>query len=182
MDNPLEILKYVIPAIVAAGASYLTLMQFLNKEEQKRRNEIILGNQKLVTPLRLQAYERVILFLERISPESMIIRIKEPSMNSQQLHVALLNAIRKEFEHNLSQQIYMTDEAWEAVKSTKESISQLVNVASSRVSPNDSAMVLSKNIIDMFGSIDESPIERAITKIKSEVIVLLGVPISEPEQ
>ena len=182
MDSIIEVAKYVIPALIVFGAAYFTLLLVLQKDEQKRKVEVILGNQKLVTPIRLQAYERVVLYLERIAPESLVIRTKEPNMTNKQLHLALLNTIRTEFEHNLSQQIYMTNESWLALKMAKESVSQLVNVAASRVVPEEPAIILTKTIIDMYSSIEEPPINSAVNLIKKEVIHLLGVPYTETEE
>jgi hypothetical protein len=75
---------------------------------------------KTVTPIRLQAYERVALFLERINPNSLVMRMHKPGMSARQLQSDLLQIVRAEFEHNMAQQIYMSPAAWKAIRAAKE--------------------------------------------------------------
>lgn len=169
MELILELAKYVLPAAVVFATSYFMLRAFLEKEERKKLLEINLGNQKITTPLRLQAYERVILFLERISPDSLVIRTQTPGMTCKEHQSAMLAAIRSEYEHNLSQQVYISAQAWEGVRNAKESITKLINAASMRMQPESTAMDLSKTIFEMYISVDESPTVAAISVIKNEV-------------
>jgi hypothetical protein len=173
MNTFLEILKISIPALVVLAASYYTLDRYLRQETENRKNEQNKENQKITVPLKLQAYERIILFLERISPESMLLRIQQPKMNVAQMQKALLLTIRAEYEHNLSQQIYVSNEAWELVKATKENLIKLVNLASGNLRPDDSAMELSKRLVDVFASLEHSPIQASINKIKIEAAEIL---------
>ena len=169
MEPTLEILKYTIPALLVLLAAYSIIRSMLKRDQDIRRTEIIMGNQKIITPLRLQAYERAVMFLERISPESLIMRVRSSNMTARQLQTALLSTIRQEYEHNLSQQIYMSPEAWESLRNSKESIVQLINVAASRVKAEDSAIKLSTHIIEMHKKAEESPIENGINFIKREI-------------
>lgn len=173
MNTFLEILKISIPALVVLAASYYTLDRYLRQETENRKNEQNKENQKITVPLKLQAYERIILFLERISPESMLLRIQQPKMNVAQMQKALLLTIRAEYEHNLSQQIYVSNDAWELVKATKENLIKLVNLASGNLRPDDSAMELSKRLVDVFASLEQSPIQASINKIKIEAAEIL---------
>ncbi len=111
----------------------------------------------------------MILFLERISPDSLVIRVARPKMTTAQMQKALLSAIRKEFEHNMSQQIYVSGETWEAVKTAKESVIKLINTAASKQNYNSPANIYSSIIIKMYASIDDSPTEMAINMLKDEV-------------
>lgn len=104
----LEIIKYTLPAAIVFLTAYFLIMALIKNDQDKRKHEIILQNQKTVTPIRLQAYERIILFLERISLESLIMRTNKKGISSKELQASMLNTIRSEFEHNLSQQIYLT--------------------------------------------------------------------------
>ncbi|MBR2888122.1 MAG: hypothetical protein IKB95_07830, partial [Bacteroidales bacterium] len=114
-----ELLKYLLPALIVLACTYLTIRQFLIREEQKQRLDLAMGNQKIITPLRLAAFERIILFLERIHPSNLLIRVQDPGMSAKDFQRALLTTIRAEYEHNMSQQIYISDESWEAVKTAK---------------------------------------------------------------
>ncbi len=168
MDNLLEILKYTVPAIVAVAGSILVVKAFIDKETSIQKHEYVLRNQKIMTPVILQAYERVIMFLERISPANLISRVQEPGMTVHQLQLTMLKQIRAEYEHNISQQIYVTGETWELVRSSKESLIRLVNVAAGDMDKNAAAFDLTKAILDVYLKVENPPIEVAITKIKNE--------------
>ena len=82
---------------------------------------------KVVTPIRLQAYERMALYLERISPNSLILRTFRPGMDIKALQTAMTKSIRDEWEHNLSQQVYLTTESWNRIREAKEEMINLIN-------------------------------------------------------
>jgi len=169
MEEYLDILKYILPALIVLVSNYFIIKTFFDKDATKRRFELKYNNQKLISPVRLQAYERMILFLERISPDSLVVRTARPKMTTAQMQKALLGAVRKEFEHNMSQQIYISVETWEAVKAAKESIIKLINTAASKQNASSPANVFSSIVIKMYASIEESPTETAINMLKDEV-------------
>lgn len=169
MNSFVQVLSFTVPALIVGLIAYLVLRAMLKKDKDSRRADIIVGNQKIITPLRLQAYERVVMFLERIHPESLAVRINEPGMSVQVMHGALLKAIRKEYEHNLSQQIYMSTEVWEVIRNTKESMVQLVNVTVSRLNKQDPAIKLVTMLIDTYSQADDQPIEKSLRFIKKEI-------------
>jgi hypothetical protein len=119
--------------------------------------------------MRLQAYERLILFLERISPESILVRVNKKGMLASDFQNSLLGNIRAEWEHNLSQQLYVSKEAWELVKNAKENIISLINISSEKVAPNDSSFELSRKILETFSELDANPTTIAIDFLKKEV-------------
>jgi putative sterol carrier protein len=168
----LEILKITIPSLIVFITAYYVLKTVLQKENENRKVQIILQNQKIITPIRLQAYERVILFLERISPNSIIMRLQTPNMTVQQLQKEMLITIRSEFEHNLSQQLYLSIDAWEQVKIAKEKTIKLINSAAEECSPTDLAIKLSQNIFEKLIEMEKSPTQEAINFIKEEIKTL----------
>jgi hypothetical protein len=125
--------------------------------------------QKILLPLRLQAFERIILFLERISPENLIMRITRPEMSAIQLQSELVKVIREEFEYNLSQQIYISATGWELVKNAKEETIRLINVASGKVAENASSGDLVRAILNHSMEIENLPVNAAIDDVKKEV-------------
>ncbi len=169
MEVTLEILKYTLPALIVFVTAFLILRAMIKNDEQKRNLEISLASQKTILPLRLQAYERITMFLERISPESIIIRANQPNMTAQQLHNELISTIRAEFDHNLSQQVYISHEAWEMVKKARAGTVQLINNASEQVKPDASSFTLSKKILEMVMELNTTPISPALIFIKKEV-------------
>ena len=125
--------------------------------------------QKILLPLRLQAYERIVLYLERISPENLMMRIAKPEMTALQLQAELVKVIREEFEYNLSQQIYISASAWELVRNAKEETIRLINVASGKVAENASSGDLVKSILDLSMETEKLPVNAAIDAVKKEV-------------
>ena len=168
-DSLLNVLMYTVPSLVVLATAYLILRTFIDREVTKSRMELKLNNAKLITPIRLQAYERLVLFLERITPESLFIRIYKPGMTTELMHKSLLQIIRNEYEHNLSQQVYVSDDAWEAVKSAKESILRLINTAASSSRAKINAQEFSKLVMEAYNSVDGNPTENAIGLIKAEI-------------
>ena len=149
----LEILKYILPSLVVFATAYFLIKQFIESEhrnkliEMKMNNQAV--NQKFVTPIRLQAYERVILLLERISPNSLILRENIPGMTVMQLQSTLVKAIRDEYEHNLSQQVYISKQAWELVKTSKDEMVKLINEAAANIDSNAPSTELARVVFDI---------------------------------
>ncbi len=121
-----QIAAYTIPALVAGGVAYAVLNSFLNKEDSRRRYELIKENQKQALPLRLQAYERIVLFLERINPVQLLLRVPHNNLDPQSYATLLSHTIQTEYEHNITQQIYLSNEAWENILKARNSVITLI--------------------------------------------------------
>jgi hypothetical protein len=169
MTGVLEISKYILPSLVVFATAYFVIKAFFKRDDQKRKQELFLVNQKEIIPIRLQAYERLVIFLERIHPESLIVRENVAGLNNQQLQQKLIVAIRTEFEHNLSQQVYISADLWVQIKSTKESIIQLINSEALQLLPTDSSLGLSKAVIESHMQIQNSQIDKTIVALKNEI-------------
>ena len=165
----LEILKYTIPALIVFLTAYFILRESLKKEKERGKFEIVLQNQKIALPIRLQAYERLTLFLERITPDSLIIRTNQPGMTSAQLHHHMLKTIRAEYEHNLSQQIYVSQEAWELVKNARAGVIKLINSSADKIKPKEPANKLSNLIFERIMEVEKHPTQIAINYLKEEL-------------
>ncbi len=164
-----EILMVTLPALIVMFTAVYMMNKHSKKEENLKRIELAVNNRKIVTPLRFQAYERLILFLERITPNSIILRLQTPNMTSEQLHKEILELIRAEYEHNLSQQLYVSSESWEKVRSAKELTIQLINNAANKVKPTDNALELSREIFDRLIEKEKAPTHAAIESLKKEI-------------
>ena len=169
METFLEILKITIPALLVMLTAWLVIRNMLRDDQERRRQDLLLQTVKTLTPVRLQAYERVVLFLERISPESLIIRTARPEMTAQQLQAALVTAVRSEYEHNLSQQIYVSSELWVSIKDAYENVIQLINTCASQCQAEESAAKLATMIIKLYDSVDETALDVAMQVLKDEV-------------
>lgn len=165
----IDVLLYIIPALLVIGVTYLLIKNFLDRDYKLKLIETKQASQKDMLPLRLQSYERLVLFLERISPPSLLMRVNRPQMSSAQLHSELLTTIRTEFEHNLSQQIYMSNRAWENVKLAKEDVIKIINTAAEKTGPGNSALSLSAEIFEEMLRNEAMPAQKAIDFLKNEV-------------
>ncbi len=168
MDSIFEILKLILPAGIVFLTTYYLVKSFLDKGKTNKEMDVKLANQSVITPIRLQAYERVVLFLERINPNAMVMRLGKNG-SAPNFQGELLKTIREEFEHNLSQQIYMSSKAWEAVVKAKEETIKIINVASTRVSAEANAMELAQAIIMVTSQLTELPTKTAVEFIKKEI-------------
>ena len=164
-----DILKITIPALIVFFMAWVLLRNMLKNDQDKRRQELLLQNSRTVTPIKLQAYERIVLFLERISLESLLVRVSTPEMSAQQLHLAMLNAIRSEFEHNLSQQIYMSPQAWEVVRNARSNMIKIINSEVEKLPPDSNAMTLSKKLLEKIMELEQEPTRAAIDYVKNEI-------------
>ncbi len=118
-DNILQLLFYLLPAVVVGILAFYFFNLHVRNEEKRRMFLLHKENQKQALPLRLQAYERMTLFLERIAPSSLLVRV-EPGRNKKEEYASLLiKTIEQEFEHNLAQQIYVSKECWNVIKASK---------------------------------------------------------------
>ena len=173
METLADILKITIPALIVFLTAWVLLRNMIRNDQDKRRQELILQNSRTVTPIKLQAYERIVLFLERISFESLLVRVSSPEMTANQLHSALLNTIRSEFEHNLSQQIYMSQKAWEVVKNARSNMIKIINTEAEKLPENATAMFLSKQLLEKVMELEQEPTRAAIDYLKGEISLMI---------
>ncbi len=174
METFIELLKIFLPALLVMLTAWVVIRSMLRDDQERRRQDLLLQTVKTITPVRLQAYERVVLFLERITPESLIMRTARPEMTAQQLQSALVSGVRSEYEHNLSQQIYMTNEAWEMVKNARGTVVRLVNSVASQLPPNATGEELSRMLLEEVMEMDTEPTKTAISYIKAELARIMG--------
>lgn len=174
METFLDILKYTIPAIIVLIATSIIVNKFLINETRKKRLAIFQEGQQTTLKLRLQAYERLTLYLSRIHPREIIPRIYLPGMTCRELQIALINSIRAEFEHNQSQQIYVSQEVWKTVQSVKEQEMAMINQVASRIKPEASAKELHQKIMEYVVTREvETPVEIGLEIINNEAKLVL---------
>ncbi len=164
----MDVLKFTIPAVLVVAAIYVLLKKFFENEERKRYYDFRNNTHKSILPIRLQAYERLALLLERLSVNNLILRVKKPGMSANDLMQSLLAEIRAEFDHNLSQQIYVSHEAWQYVYNGKEALVKLINLSYSSLPQGSSSMDLSKAIFENAMKEDYPATYKALLYIKKE--------------
>jgi len=166
----LELTKCTLPAAVVLAASYLIVKKFLVTQIQRQQIALFKDSQDITLRLRLHAYERMVLFVERISPRQLVSRVYDPTMTVRDLQVAMMMTIRTEFEHNLSQQIYVSRNVWETVKGVKEQEINMVNQMAKSLDPEQPAKELHTRIMNVIMQTEEElPTDVALNVINDEV-------------
>ena len=163
----LNLLMYIIPALVTGAIAYLFFREHVENENNRRTFLMHKELQKESFPLRLQAYERLVLFLERITPSKLLIRINPNSSDKENYESLLIQSIEQEFEHNLTQQIYVTDECWNVVNASKNATIQLIRKAA-LLEKTDSANKLREVILTEMME-GHPPSNAGLSYIKDEV-------------
>lgn len=165
-----DLLKIILPALIVAGAIYFLFKEFLEKEQQRRLIELRLESSKTTLPLRLQAYERIVLFLERISPNNILVRLNSAGISAPEFHRQLQQEIRAEYEHNLSQQLYLSADAWTMVREAKENVLTMVNRAFHGIQNPAQARgtELAKRILEGLMMDGAEPTAQALAVVKNE--------------
>jgi hypothetical protein len=168
MADILEILKFTIPSLLVVGMAYLMMKHFFDREIKTKYDEITAMNRKEYTPMRIQAYERAVLYLERIDPNNLIMRVHAPGMTARALHAELMKAIRDEYTHNMVQQLYITHAGWKALKQAKEESIKIINMAMNSMKENATSIDLSTVIFEIMAKLDRIPTDRAIDIVKRD--------------
>lgn len=164
-----EILKFTIPALIVFLTTYFVLNRMLANEHARRNFELRKLSVGQLTPVRLRAYERLTLLLERVQPEAMILRLNLQNLSNIELQTKLLQTIRDEFDHNVSQQIYVSPEAWMLVKNARENLVRIVNAAAAKVVPSEPAIALAQQLITLYSELPKTPTDLALDYLKNEV-------------
>lgn len=169
MDVFIDFIKILVPASIVLYAAYLLVRSFIQKEIDLKKLEVRGRSIETLLPHRLQAYERITLFLERISPQNLLVRLNTSSMPAKEFHQLLLNEIRNEFNHNVSQQVYMSEDVWTLVKNAKEDLIVTINDSSSTMTIDSTSLELSKKIFEKTINKEVDPIAHALTELKKEI-------------
>ena len=165
----LDILKYTIAGTGVVWVAFYLFKPYLEKAERIQLLEIKKAISNQTIPLRLQAYERMVLFIDRINPANLLIRVNAPSYSLSELHSVLISEIRNEFQHNISQQIYISYEAWATVRKIKDDTLVLINNMISALPTDVTGLEASKQILAHLNKLEDNPYEQAATIIKRDL-------------
>lgn len=178
-----EILLVSIPLIILLAAVYIMLryffqenakqFEFLKNEQDLQRLKLSIdkkmSSDKMLITHKLQAFERMALFLERINPPNLITRNISKGQTASDLQKSLLRSIREEYEHNMSQQIFLTSASWELIKAAKEEVSGLVNASMTADLVESNSGNYAQEILSKGFSGENDPIDKAMRSLKSEL-------------
>ena len=133
----------LIVAVIALLTSIFTLV-IKNKPQSKPTAD----DSFLTKPLRLQAYERLVLLCERIALPNLISRVSQPGLSARDMQFLLLESIKQEYEYNASQQIYVSEAAWNAIRSLRDQNLLMINSIAKSLPPDASASELNRKLME----------------------------------
>ena len=167
----IELLSFTIPSLITGLVAYYFFDAHLKNEEGKRRYRLMQENQKQALPLRLQAYERLSLFLERITPANLLIRVSPLNDDKNNYENLLINMIDQEFEHNLTQQIYVSDNAWTIIRTAKNATIQIIRKTNMSERVTNAEKLRETILSDLLEN--QPPSNIALSYLKNEVVSFL---------
>jgi len=175
METILEILKFTIPGLIVFAAVYFIQKQQNQKEYQLRVLDDRGKYSKDAIPLKLQAYERLLLFCDRITIHNLLLRLKTRDMSAADLKNAMVISVQKEYEHNLAQQLYTSQKLWEILTLSKNDTIAIIAETADALGRSASADELSGALLKKVSSMTKNPMHVAIKAIKEEAKIILNV-------
>lgn len=165
-----DIIKFTISGLIVFFVGWYMVREYLDRQKSQNNREIKLASMAHTLPLKLQAYERITLFLERINPTNLLVRLHVAGFSAREMQNVILSDIRAEYQHNISQQIYVTDTSWHVVKKMKDETIGMIHNAVTGLPDTASSVELSKVILTHLANLeDENPYEKALEIVKQEV-------------
>lgn len=164
-----EVLYAVIPAIVIMVFIATYFNYLMKKHDVKYTEDRSVEKEKIVLPLQVHAYERLTVLLERITPSPLVMRINTQEMNAAQLQLALLRAIRDEFEHNVSMQIYVSDVLWSQIVAARDESASVIQTAAQLVEAGSPSIRMCQQVFELEAQRGNKAIRMALVSIKQEL-------------
>lgn len=166
----IELASYTLPAVITGLTAYYLFNSYFKDQKNTRRWLLQKDNRKDLLPLRLQAFERLTLFIERINPSQLLIRITPISNQKNDYADYVIAQIEQEYEHNITQQIYISDECWSIITAAKNATIQIIRLAAKNEKVNDANQLRELILSDLLEK--QSPSNAALAFIKNEVAEL----------
>jgi len=173
METFLEILKFTVPALSVVFVVYLMLRQYFESEHQRQMLDIRSKQKSTTLPIRLGAYERLSMFCERITIPALILRVRADGTNAAQLRMALLIAIQQEYEHNITQQVYVSDNLWKIIQIARDDVESTINYVYQSVDPDTDSKQYAAALFDFLKDKPVLPVHKAQEAIKKEASLYL---------
>ena len=173
------IVAIILTIVVLIFGFWLIQYSQFRNEEKKRQWELKRESQKAVSPIRLRAYERLALLLERTKPEHMLmeLRAKEPeallTWSIPQVQQYLLQTIRAEYDHNQSQQVYVSDEVWDLIINARDQMAAFVIAISAQLPKDATAQTYATTLLTAYSSNGMTPTDKALEYLKNEAKELM---------
>ena len=175
IETILEILKFTIPGLIVFATAYYLQKQYHDSLYQRQALESRSKYAKDAIPLKLQAYERLLLFINRINIPDLILRLKTRDMNTEELKNAMVVSVQKEYEHNLAQQLYTSQKLWDIITLAKNDTISYIFDAAKDINDSANAQELSNALMQKLRTSGKSPLDVASQAIKEEAKIILNV-------
>jgi hypothetical protein len=168
MESFIEILKYSIPALIVFATVFYLFRNFLNQQYQLEALKYRQSQGKEIIPLKLQAYERLMMLCERISLDNLAYRLVHPDMGVDELRNAMLIAIQQEYEHNVTQQVYVSESLWKIIQIAKDQMQTVISEADGATNAE-----LLSNVRQKMINAKADPIAYAKSAVRNEAELLM---------
>ncbi len=168
-----EIIKITVPALIVFFTVHTLLKQYLANQYKLSSLEFRQNQQKTTVPLRLQAYERLSLFCERISIPNLVLRLRTENMTATDLRMAMMLAIQQEFEHNITQQVYVSDQLWQIIKIARDDALNIINLVFNTIDPDTNAHQYASDLFKFLEQREINSSDKALIAVKKEAGLLL---------
>lgn len=169
MELLAQIIIALLPAVAVVVVVYIMLKKSGEKEIANLSLQLKKERQKFFLEPRVEAYQRVVLLMERINPHNLVMRLHNPKASAVAFQTELLQNIRNEYDHNVAQQIFISPQAWEMVKKSKEETIKIINIAAKQMEEKASATDLSGKIFELISELEELPTDITIQQLKKEL-------------
>ncbi|MBP7184054.1 MAG: hypothetical protein KBA06_00980 [Saprospiraceae bacterium] len=168
-----DLMKVFLPAFMVFLTAYVFLKNYFEKNIILENMKLNAKQSKMTLNQKLLAYERLALLAERLNLTNILLRVKQPDMTVAELKYALLTTIQVEFEHNVTQQIYVSQDLWDIIKMAKDFTVNLVLKAEEGLDPRSSAQPMIDNILSFESQLQSTAWDKALIAIKNEVSKIL---------
>ncbi len=169
METLLHLALILIPTGAVIYMAYLFLKKQGERDSKNLELELRKERQSYFLPTRVDAYQRLVLLLERIHPNNVVMRVHTPSLSAKGLQAELLKSIREEYDHNVAQQLFVSHKAWQMVQNSKDETVKIINIAASQVGPEANSTELAGKIFEIVGEVGKLPSDFALEFIKTEL-------------
>ena len=166
------IILMALGVAIAAIATFILLQLLKMKKAENQRGpavELKVNALKIIMPLKVQAYERFLLYLERVQLPVLVKRVYVPGIEKGVFHLELLQNVREEFEHNLAQQLYVSNSTWNAVKNAKEELVNQINSTFEQLKDEEDVSILAQTLV----ALPNPSVEQAVAVLKHDFDRLL---------
>ena len=164
----LELIKLTIPGLIVFLATYFVLKSYMENQQRIEHAKSRNAQLKTTIPLKLQAYERLSLLCERIAIPNLLLRVRKEGMSANELKLALMIAIQHEYEHNITQQVYVSQQLWEIIKITRDESVELVNLVAKDLNHDADGRQLALTLLNLVAQREVSAGDKALIAIKKE--------------